>query len=83
MNLCLKISLGKEGTLDCKLHWYPKFYNHTYLLVGLKTLGTFIWSNVVNTDLPVVNCSAFQVNMFSHSLAKKLWVLLFNPDCLF
>ena len=19
---------GKKGTMDCKLHWYPKFYSH-------------------------------------------------------
>ena len=33
---------GREGSLDCKSHWIPKFYNHVFLFVGLKTLGTFI-----------------------------------------
>ena len=28
--------------MDCKLHWYPKFYNHDILFVGSKTFGTFI-----------------------------------------
>ena len=32
---------GREGTLDCKLHWYPKFYNNVFLIFGFKTLGTF------------------------------------------
>ena len=31
----------REGTLDCKLHWYPKFYNPVILFVGLKALSTF------------------------------------------
>ena len=29
------IGSGREGTLDCKLHWYPKFF----ILVGLRTLA--------------------------------------------
>ena len=32
----------REGTLDCKLYWYPKFYNHVTILIGSKTLGTLI-----------------------------------------
>ena len=28
------ISLGNEGTLDCKLHWHLKFYNHFITFVG-------------------------------------------------
>ena len=41
---CNKVISGGEleGTLDRKLHWYPKFYNHVILLQGLKTVGTFI-----------------------------------------
>ena len=30
--------LEREGTLDCKFHWYPKFYNLVILFVDLKTL---------------------------------------------
>ena len=33
---------GREGTLDCKLPWYQKFYQYLILLAGSKTLGTFI-----------------------------------------
>ena len=32
---------GMEGTLDCKLHWYPKFYKLVILLFSLKTLATY------------------------------------------
>ena len=28
---------GKEGTLDCKLHWYLKFYSHVILFIGSKS----------------------------------------------
>ena len=24
---------GRDGTLDCKLHWYPKFHSHVSLNV--------------------------------------------------
>ena len=30
-------------SLDCKLYWFPKFYNHIFLFVGLATLGTFMY----------------------------------------
>ena len=29
----------RAGTLECKLHRYPKFYKNIILLVGLKALG--------------------------------------------
>ena len=32
---------GRGGTLNCKLNWYPKFYNLDTLFVGSKILGTF------------------------------------------
>ncbi len=31
---------GRKGTLDLKLHWYPKFYNCVILYVSLDTMGT-------------------------------------------
>ena len=31
---------GREGTLDCKLHWFLKFYNHVFLFVGSQTIET-------------------------------------------
>ncbi len=42
--------LGREGTLDCKLYSYPKFYNILFLFVGSKTLyNKFFFTN--NTNL--------------------------------
>ena len=35
---------GREGTLDSKIQWYPKFFKHDLSLVGLNTLGTLIKS---------------------------------------
>ena len=37
------IFLQQNGTLDCKLHSYPKFYNH----VLLKNAGTFCYWLVI------------------------------------
>ena len=37
----IKYQGGGEGTLDYKLHFYPKFYNHVMFFVGLKTFCTF------------------------------------------
>ena len=34
-----KSQAGREGTLDSKLHWYPKFYNR----VGYKYFGYTYW----------------------------------------
>ena len=28
----------RDGTVDCKLQWYPKFYDYIILLVDLKPL---------------------------------------------
>ena len=28
---------GRKGILNCKLHWYPKFYGGKILLIGSKT----------------------------------------------
>ena len=33
---------GREETLDCKLHWYPKCYNHITLFVGSKPSVTLV-----------------------------------------
>ena len=33
---------GMEVTSDYILNWYPKFYNHVFLFVGSKIMGTFI-----------------------------------------
>ena len=47
-----KHTARREGTLDCKFHWYPKFI---ILFVGLKSLGTFM-----KTDWLVLNlCPIF------------------------
>ena len=46
---------GREGTLDSRLHWYPKFYNHIILLVGSKTLDTFNDFSLFDLRLVVSN----------------------------
>ena len=51
---------GREGSLDCKSHWIPKFYNHVFLFVGLKTLGTFIEFYLVVDSILIV--SKFFIN---------------------
>ncbi len=33
---------AREETINCKLHWYLKFYNHFIVFVDFETLGTFI-----------------------------------------
>ena len=35
----------RGGTLDCKLNWYPKFYNHDILLLAQK-----LWVLLLNFD---------------------------------
>ena len=45
INIYLKINYFKSernGTLEYKLHWWPKFFNYFILFIGLKTLGSFI-----------------------------------------
>ena len=54
--VCLHFREG--GTLDCKLHRYPKFYKPKMSLVGFKTLGTFIES-----DLQCTNFSPNNLNI--------------------
>ena len=34
---------GREGILDCKLHLYPKIYNHVLLFVSSKNCTYFDW----------------------------------------
>ena len=34
--------MQNPGRKDCKLHWYPKFYNHVILFVGSKPSGTLV-----------------------------------------
>ena len=41
---------GSEETLDCKLHWYPKCYNHIILFVGSKTLVTLVVIDMFQTS---------------------------------
>ena len=38
---------------NCKLHWFPKFYNQVILFIGLKILVTFwlVNSKIVESDL--------------------------------
>ena len=47
---------GREGTMGCKLHWYPKIYNYVFLFVVSKTLSTF-WLILI-----VLMCLQFQGN---------------------
>ena len=35
------IGTEREGTIGCKLHKFPKFYNNHFLFVDLIILGTF------------------------------------------
>ena len=37
---------GREGTLDPKFYWYPKFYIQDLSFLGSKTLGT-LGTNIV------------------------------------
>ena len=32
---------GREGSLDCKSHWFPKFYNNVFFIHWLKNFGYF------------------------------------------
>ena len=43
---------GREGTLDCKLHWYRNFYRHDLSCIVLITLGTFNKSRLGFTKCP-------------------------------
>ena len=43
----LNINSGREGTLDCILYGYPKFYYHVILQVGSNNLGIFMKSFLV------------------------------------
>ena len=48
---------GREGTLDCLLHWFPKSYNNNTLVYGLTNLETLIgWLNKlsVKTFQPLI-----------------------------
>ena len=69
--------LWREGILDSKLHWYPKFLNH-----ALGTLGTFIdlddnnQKDCINYPMyyggrDTVNCTVTQ-SFFYHVLAQNL-----------
>ena len=49
------------GILDCKLDWYPKFYNHVILCVGLKTFSTFIGFRLVGS----MQSQNFSINNFN------------------
>ncbi len=53
------LQIGRKGTLDCKLHWYPKFY----IRVGSKTLGTFTIFRLVNSKQAVSKVSTDIMNL--------------------
>ena len=38
---------GREGTLNCKLYWYPKFYKNALSFGRIKPLGAYVksWFN--------------------------------------
>ena len=47
---------GRKGALDCKLHWYPKFYNalsYFILVLFLK----FDWSKFSTNNLIYSRCN--------------------------
>ena len=56
--LIVCLHFRKRGTLDCKLYRYPKFYKPKMSLVGFKTLGIFIES-----DLQCTNFSPNNLNI--------------------
>ena len=41
--------VGREGTLDCKLYWCPKFYEDNFLLNFGHCYETFDW--LVKTNI--------------------------------
>ena len=45
---------GREGTMDCKLHRYPKFYKQVILFVGSKTLLDWFGSSIGQTFQPII-----------------------------
>ena len=38
-----KKTVAVEWTLDCKVHWYPKFYHHVILLLWVLFKIPFVW----------------------------------------
>ena len=62
---------GREGTLEYKLNWFPKFCNRFIVFVGSKTLGSFSLAN-------------FSTNNFNRTIVLLVyhhWAL-FNLFCL-
>ena len=59
---------GREGTIDCKLYWYPNFYEHVLSSNGLTTLSTFIqpWLAGSHYQYPnfLTNLFLFRVILF-------------------
>ena len=68
---------GRERTLDCKIHWYTKFYNNALSFVGLKTIKCWLvgfklpsifnlwWGNFSSISLlPLKNNSTMIINCF-------------------
>ena len=43
----------RKGTLNCKLYWFPKFFNQIILFLDLKALGTFFKCSLVDSELVV------------------------------
>ena len=56
------IHSGREETLDCKLHWYPKIYEHVILFAG----STFWVSN------PICNLQKEKLCLSSIVLSLKI-----------
>ena len=66
----LLLSALREGTLNCKLHWYPRFHSHIILFVGSKAYCTFIRLLLVGLNCL---CPNFPTNIFH--LQKELYCL--------
>ena len=65
---------SREGTMDCKLHLYPKFYNHNFLFVCSKHFGFYV---SLNFDW---YCPNFLTNNF---ILQFFWVFINGDFCIF
>ena len=66
----------REGDLDGKLYWYPKFLYHALLFDGLKTLDAFLIINllsiVLSPKIPEQKYKIFRWIRLWSSYATKL-----------
>ena len=54
------LAARREGTVECKWYWYPKFYNH----VGSKLFGTINW--ILISWWPFRSVQTFKPLILSH-----------------